>query len=119
MKNARLTLFGSTPPFLFSEFVDVSKIYLVMDTIEGTRLDKLWPSFSSSQRAGVISTLHDYTSISFAKHPRRHIPGPIAKTAQKCYGISWIFGEKTSWTLQVVQAALQIPPHTVSKFLKR
>jgi aminoglycoside phosphotransferase (APT) family kinase protein len=71
--------------------------YLVMDTIEGTRLDKLWPSFSSSQRSEVISTLHDYINQlreASAHHPRRHIPGPIAQTAQKCYGISWIFGEK-------------------------
>jgi aminoglycoside phosphotransferase (APT) family kinase protein len=70
--------------------------YLVLEKIEGARLDKLWPSLSSSQRSEVVSTLRDYVHQlreASAYYPRRHIPGPIAKTPQKCYGAGWLFGE--------------------------
>jgi aminoglycoside phosphotransferase (APT) family kinase protein len=71
--------------------------YLVLEKIEGARLDKLWSSLSSTQRSEVVSTLRDYVNQlreASAHHPRRHIPGPIAKTPQKCYGAEWLFGEK-------------------------
>lgn len=72
-------------------------VYLLLEKIEGKRLDKLWPSLSPSQRFLVAWTLRDYIRElrqASAMYPRRHIPGPMADSPQKCYDPSWLFGHR-------------------------
>jgi len=68
---------------------------LVMEKIEGTRLDKLWPSYSPLQRfltawilRGYILELRKASGL----YHRFHVPGPMADDPQKCHGPAFLFG---------------------------
>jgi thiamine kinase-like enzyme len=71
--------------------------YLLLEKIEGKRLDKVWPTLSPMQRFLVAWTLRSYIKelrLASASYPRRHVPGPMASTPQQCYGPAWLFGDK-------------------------
>lgn len=69
--------------------------FLLLEKIEGcTPLDKLWPSFSASQRFLVASTLRRYINElrqASDAYYRRHVPGPMADIPKKCHGSAWLF----------------------------
>ncbi|KIM78722.1 hypothetical protein PILCRDRAFT_824158 [Piloderma croceum F 1598] len=69
---------------------------LLMEKIEGTRLDKLWPSYSPLQRfltawilRGYILELRKASSL----YHRFHVPGPMANDPQQCHGPAFLFGD--------------------------
>jgi len=70
---------------------------LLMEKIEGTRLDKLWPSYSPLQKfltawilRGYIFELRKASGV----YHRCHVPGPMANTPQQCYGPEFLFGAR-------------------------
>jgi hypothetical protein len=71
--------------------------YLLQEKIEGTRLDKLWPSYSSLQRfltawilRGYILELRKASSI----YHRCNVPGPMADVLRHCHGPLDLFGSR-------------------------
>jgi aminoglycoside phosphotransferase (APT) family kinase protein len=71
--------------------------FILMEKIEGTRLDRLWPSFSPLQRLLVAWTLRGYIlelRKASANYHRCHIPGPIADTPQPCRGAGSLFFDR-------------------------
>jgi aminoglycoside phosphotransferase (APT) family kinase protein len=70
------------------------KELILMERIEGTRLDKLWPSFSPLQRFLTAWTLRGYIlelRKASGNYHRRHVPGPMADTPQPCHGAMSLF----------------------------
>jgi aminoglycoside phosphotransferase (APT) family kinase protein len=70
---------------------------ILMERIEGTRLDKLWPSFSPLQRFLTAWTLRGYIlelRKASGNYHRRHIPGPMADTPQPCHGAMALFQDR-------------------------
>jgi hypothetical protein len=74
---------------------DDNGAYLLLEKIEGTRLDKIWPSYSPLQRfltawilRGYILELREASSI----YHRCHVPGPMADVPRKCHGPHFLFG---------------------------
>jgi aminoglycoside phosphotransferase (APT) family kinase protein len=71
--------------------------FILMEKIEGTPLDRLWPSFSPLQRLQVAWTLRGYIlelRRASANYYRRHIPGPMADTPQQCRGAAALFYDR-------------------------
>ncbi|KIM78178.1 hypothetical protein PILCRDRAFT_824646 [Piloderma croceum F 1598] len=71
--------------------------YILLEKIEGTRLDKLWPSYSPLQRfltawilRGYILELREASSI----YHRCHVPGPMADVPRYCHGPHFLFGDR-------------------------
>jgi hypothetical protein len=68
--------------------------YLLLEKIEGTRLDKVWPSLSPLQRLLTAWTLRGYIlelrKASNAYH-RSYVIGPMADTPQQCHGPAWLW----------------------------
>jgi hypothetical protein len=69
---------------------------LLMEKIEGTRLDKLWCSYSPLQRfitawilRGYILELRKASGL----YHRFHVPGPMANDPQQCHGPAFLFGD--------------------------
>ncbi|TFK57712.1 kinase-like protein, partial [Heliocybe sulcata] len=61
--------------------------YMVMERIEGVKLDRLWPSLNTWQRFIVVWTIRGY--IRQLRHVSsdyvcRDVPGPMAETPQLC-----------------------------------
>jgi hypothetical protein len=70
---------------------------ILMEKIEGTRLDILWPSFSPLQRFLTAWTLRGYIlelRMASGNYRRRHIPGPMADTPQPCHGSVALFHDR-------------------------
>ena len=72
--------------------------FILMEKIEGTRLDRLWPSFSPLQRLQVAWTLRGYIlelREASANYYCCHIPGPMADTPQQCCGAGALFSNRS------------------------
>jgi Phosphotransferase enzyme family len=68
--------------------------YVLLEKIEGTRLDRLWPSFTPLQRFITAWTLRGYIlelRRASGNYKRRHVPGPMADTPQRCHGPPYLF----------------------------
>ncbi|RDB28260.1 hypothetical protein Hypma_001451 [Hypsizygus marmoreus] len=69
--------------------------YILMEHIKGKRLDRIWSSLSPLQQFLIAWVLRGYIlqlRKASTEYPRRHIPGPMADTPEKCHGCSSIFG---------------------------
>ncbi|RDB28228.1 hypothetical protein Hypma_001428 [Hypsizygus marmoreus] len=71
--------------------------YILMENVKGKRLDRIWSSLSPLQQFLIAWILRSYVlqlRKASAEYARRHVPGPMADTPQKCEGCPWIFGSQ-------------------------
>jgi len=81
---------------------------LILEKIEGQRLDHIWNNLSQSSQLQIAETLNGYIlqlRHASPSYRRCSVPGPMADTPQACEGAWRLFGERprgpfpTSWNL--------------------